>query len=117
MELAYMFLKIWECVMKGNSHRVNNMEKGRLSSKEAKSLSTREDGSLGLNTGREDILLVEISTITENGWMTREMGLEYIPSLEEFTTDRGAKEGVKERAVLSLRVALSLREASKTTNS
>lgn len=117
MELAFMFSKIWECVMKGNFHRGSNMEKGRLSSKEAKSLSTREDGSLGLNTGREDILLVEISTITESGWMIREMGLEYIPSLEEFTTDRGAKEGVKERAVLSLRVALSLREASKTTNS
>lgn len=117
MELAFMFSKIWECVMKGNSHRGSNMAKERLSSKEAKSLSTREDGSLGLNTGREDILLVEISTITESGWMIREMGLEYIPSLEEFTTDRGAKEGVKERAVLSLRVALSLREASKTTNS
>lgn len=101
MEWAYMSSRIWECVMKGSSRRVNNMEKERLFNKEVKSPYTREDGSLGSSMDRADILLVEISITMENGSMTREMGLEYILSLEEFTTDHGVKGAVKEREVLS----------------
>ena len=108
-----MSSKIWECVTKGSSRRVNSMEKERLFNKEVKSPYTREDGSLGSSMDREDILLVEISITMENGSMTREMGLEYILSLEVFTTDHGVKGAAKEREVLSLLVALNSRGVSK----
>ena len=67
MEWEYMSSRIWECVMKGSSHRVNSMEKELLFNKEARSPFTKEDGSLASSMGRADILLVEISITMENG--------------------------------------------------
>ena len=85
--------------MKGSSRRVNSMDKELLFNKEARSPYTKEDGSLASNMDRADIPLVEISITMENGSMTREMGLEYILSMEVFTTDHGVKGAAKEREV------------------